>query len=50
MTPFNTLDELSDEVKEVIDEDQENLYIQRNNTPAFLKVSEEVKISRCYFY
>nr|WP_106780656.1 Fe-S cluster assembly protein SufD [Lysinibacillus timonensis] len=43
-TPFSTLNELSEEVKAVIDiEGQENLYVQRNNTPAFLKVSEELK-------
>ncbi len=40
---FATLDELSEEVKSIIDiEGQENLYIQRNNTPAFIKVSEEL--------
>ena len=42
--PFSSLDELSAEVKEIIDiEGQENLYIQRNNTPAFLKISDELK-------
>ncbi|RKJ68621.1 Fe-S cluster assembly protein SufD, partial [Butyricicoccus sp. 1XD8-22] len=42
--PFASLDELSEEVKTIIDiEGQENLYIQRNNTPSFLKVSEELK-------
>ncbi|MEK4700902.1 Fe-S cluster assembly protein SufD [Solibacillus sp. FSL R7-0668] len=42
-TPFATLDEVPAEVKAVIDaETQENLYIQRNNTPAFIKVSEEL--------
>ncbi|BDH62749.1 FeS cluster assembly protein SufD [Lysinibacillus sp. PLM2] len=40
---FASLDELSEEVKSIIDiEGQENLYIQRNNTPAFIKVSEEL--------
>lgn len=40
---FTSLDELPVEVKELIDiEGQENLYIQRNNTPAFSKVSEEL--------
>lgn len=42
-TPFASLDEVPAEVKAVIDADtQENLYIQRNNTPAFIKVSEEL--------
>lgn len=42
-TPFASLDEVPAEVKAVIDaETQENLYIQRNNTPAFIKVSEEL--------
>ena len=42
--PFSSLEELPEEVKALIDsEAQENLYIQRNNTPAFIKVSEELK-------
>ena len=41
---YTTLDELPEEVKSIIDiEGQENLYIQRNNTAAFLKVSEELQ-------
>lgn len=44
------LEELPEEVKELIDIDnQENLYIQRNNTPAFLKVSEELKAQGVIF-
>ncbi|MGE7023656.1 Fe-S cluster assembly protein SufD [Solibacillus cecembensis] len=40
---YTSLDELPEEVKAVIDtEGQQNLYIQRNNTPAFIKVSEEL--------
>ncbi|KGR82624.1 Fe-S cluster assembly protein SufD [Lysinibacillus odysseyi] len=40
---FTSLEELPAEVKALIDiEGQENLYIQRNNTPAFIKVSEEL--------
>lgn len=40
---FASLEELPEEVKAIIDiEGQENLYIQRNNTPAFIKVSEEL--------
>ncbi len=41
--PFASLYEVPAEVKAVIDaETQENLYIQRNNTPAFIKVSKEL--------
>ena len=41
--PFASLEELPEEVKALIDiEGQENLYIQRNNTPAFIKVSNEL--------
>lgn len=40
---FNSLNDLPEEVKSLIDiEGQENIYIQRNNTPAFIKVSEEL--------
>ncbi|MEO4054384.1 Fe-S cluster assembly protein SufD [Solibacillus sp. CAU 1738] len=40
---FASLDELPEEVRALIDiEGQENLYIQRNNTPAFIKVSKEL--------
>lgn len=48
--PFNSLEELSAEVKEIIDiEGQQNLYIQRNNTPAFIKVSDELKAQGVIF-
>ncbi|RHW36778.1 Fe-S cluster assembly protein SufD [Lysinibacillus yapensis] len=48
--PFNSLEDLSAEVKEIIDiEGQENLYIQRNNTPAFLKISEDLKAQGVIF-
>lgn len=47
---FNSLDELPTEVKEIIDiEGQENLYIQHNNTPAFLKISDELKAQGVIF-
>ncbi|KOS71742.1 Fe-S cluster assembly protein SufD [Lysinibacillus contaminans] len=40
---FASLDALPEEAKGLIDlEAQENLYIQRNNTPAFIKVSQEL--------
>lgn len=39
-----TIEELPEEVKNLIDvEQQENLYIQRNNTPVILKLSDELK-------
>lgn len=40
---YSSLNDLPDEVKSLIDIDnQENIYIQRNNTPAFIKVSNEL--------
>ncbi len=40
---FASLDALPQEAKGLIDlEAQENLYIQRNNTPAFIKTSQEL--------
>ncbi|WP_144554675.1 Fe-S cluster assembly protein SufD [Bacillus sp. X1(2014)] len=43
--PINSLAELPEKVKELIDMEAENknLYIQRNQTPAFLSLSEELK-------
>ncbi|WP_117016979.1 Fe-S cluster assembly protein SufD [Aeribacillus pallidus] len=42
---LSSLDELPEEVKTLIEADEEhkNLYIQRDNTPAFLTVSEDLK-------
>ncbi|MGX9135737.1 Fe-S cluster assembly protein SufD [Rummeliibacillus sp. JY-2-4R] len=41
--PFASLEELPEEVKAIVDaEGQQNVYIQHNNTPAFLKLSEEL--------
>ena len=42
---YTSLAELPEEVKELVDVDAEkmNLYIQRNQTPAFLSLSEELK-------
>ena len=41
---FTSLDELPEEVKAIVDvEEQKNIYIQHNNTPAFLSLSEELK-------
>jgi Fe-S cluster assembly protein SufD len=40
---YASLDELPEEVKAIVDaEGQQNVYIQHNNTPAYLKVSEEL--------
>ena len=47
---FASLNDLPEEVKAIVDiEAQENLYIQRNNTPAFSKVSEELKAKGVIF-
>jgi len=40
---FTTLAELPEEVKAVVTAEQKNIYIQHNNTPAFLSLSEELK-------
>ncbi|WP_107840770.1 Fe-S cluster assembly protein SufD [Metasolibacillus meyeri] len=48
--PYASLDSLPAEVAALIDvEGQQNLYIQRNNTPAFSKVSEELKAKGVIF-
>jgi Fe-S cluster assembly protein SufD len=43
--PYPSLAELPEEVKSLVDmdTDNKNLYIQRNQTPAFLSLSEELK-------
>ncbi len=43
--PFTSLEELPEEVKSLVDlnEENKNLYIQRDNTPAFLVLSDELK-------
>ena len=41
---FNTLEELPEGVKELIDLDKvENIYVQHNNTPAYLQLNEGLK-------
>ena len=40
---FATLADLPAEAKEIVGEDQENIYVQRNNTPAFISLSDELK-------
>jgi len=49
--PYTSLEELSDEVKSLINVGEENkaLYIQRNNTPAFISLSEELKTKGVIF-
>ncbi|MCT6925164.1 Fe-S cluster assembly protein SufD [Metasolibacillus sp.] len=48
--PYTSLASLPAEVAALIDvEGQQNLYIQRNNTPAFSKVSEELKAQGVIF-
>lgn len=42
--PFKSLSELPEEVKALVDETEaKNLYIQRNQTPAFLTLTDELK-------
>ncbi|MGG0656691.1 Fe-S cluster assembly protein SufD [Rummeliibacillus pycnus] len=42
-TTFASLEELPEEVKAIVDvEGQQNVYIQHNNTPAFLQLSDEL--------
>ncbi|MGB5946285.1 Fe-S cluster assembly protein SufD [Paenisporosarcina sp.] len=40
--PFASLAELPEEVKSIVTDEQKSVYIQRNNTPAFLQVSAEL--------
>ena len=40
---FSSLAELPEEVKSIVTEGQQSVYIQRNNTPAFIQVSDELK-------
>lgn len=39
---FSSLAELPEEVKSIVTEGQQSVYIQRNNTPAFIQVSDEL--------
>ncbi|WP_449537454.1 Fe-S cluster assembly protein SufD [Ferdinandcohnia sp. Marseille-Q9671] len=48
--PYNSIDELPEEIKTLIHvEEEKNIYIQRNNTPAFISLSDEVKASGVIF-
>ncbi|MEG0553816.1 MAG: Fe-S cluster assembly protein SufD, partial [Carnobacterium sp.] len=40
---ISSLTELPQEVQAIVDENQQNLFIQHNNTAAYLQVSEELK-------
>ncbi|WKA56009.1 Fe-S cluster assembly protein SufD [Planococcus shixiaomingii] len=40
---YTSLDELPEDVKSLVDLKQKNLYIQHNNTPAYLSLSDELK-------
>lgn len=40
---FASLAELPAEAKELVGEDQRNIYVQHNNTPAFISLSEDLK-------
>ncbi|MFT4412930.1 Fe-S cluster assembly protein SufD [Fredinandcohnia humi] len=48
--PYRSIDELPEEIKSLINiEAEKNIYIQRNNTPAYISLSEEVKASGVIF-
>src|SRR5699024_9831153 len=40
---FTTLAALPAEAQELVNEDQQNIYVQHNNTPAYSSLSEELK-------
>ena len=40
---FATLADLPAEAKELVGEDQKNIYVQHNNTPAFISLSDDLK-------
>lgn len=46
---FASLAELPEEVKAIVTENQKSVYIQRNNTPAYLQVSDELKAQGVIF-
>lgn len=42
--PYTSLEELPEEARALIDiEQQQNIYVQRNNTPAYLSLADELK-------
>ena len=39
---FGSIEDLTEDVKSIVDLEQKNLYIQHNNTPAFSRISDEL--------
>lgn len=39
---FGSIEDLTDDIRTIVDLDQKNLYIQHNNTPAFSRISEDM--------
>ncbi|MCM3612460.1 Fe-S cluster assembly protein SufD [Planococcus sp. MERTA32b] len=39
---FSSIEDLTEDVKTIVDLEQKNLYIQHNNTPAFSRISEDL--------
>lgn len=39
---FGSIEDLTEDIKTIVDLEQKNLYIQHNNTPAFSRVSEDL--------
>ncbi|HSJ38705.1 MAG TPA: Fe-S cluster assembly protein SufD [Planococcus sp. (in: firmicutes)] len=39
---FGSIEDLTEDIKTIVDLDQKNLYIQHNNTPAFSRISEDM--------
>ena len=46
---FASLSDLPEEVKAIVTEEQKSVYIQRNNTPAYLQLSEDLKAQGVIF-
>jgi len=46
---FASLADLPEEVKAIVTDNQKSVYIQRNNTPAYLQVSDELKAQGVIF-
>lgn len=39
---FGSIEDLTEDIRTIVDLDQKNLYIQHNNTPAFSRISEDL--------
>lgn len=46
---FASLSDLPEEVKAIVTEEQKSVYIQRNNTPAYLQLSDDLKAQGVIF-